>query len=603
MGPRLLTIRLSSALRAIADSEVHATLRAEGRDGVITDVSIDTVPFSADIEGGYWDESEGAVRVSAEEVRRLADEQGQVELHYFGIGEIPHVIALGAYVGDERFVHVHDYHRTLDSWAWPEQDQTVSFKAFDVPRDPVAQSGAAVLRLEISDSIADSEVDAVVGREKLADIKIRPTDGAPFRGIIKSPKDVADVRKVLRDALAQLAQVREVDTLHLFVAAPVSVCFVVGQELHLRSGSVVQTYRHRSVAGVNSYQPAIRLSSGEISASNRPLTDDERTLAIRLRSGIFASELSSLITYATTKRDDASDQGQPWFTYLLPREQLSTVAPFRTLPPVWRVIDERDSVSEEPFHDPLGYARDKDRRHWRLGDRLLLGFFRAVDGDEGRLRQLARLFFLHEYLHDYQVLTKYTAEDVGSFANCLERIDYLADLYALTHQLDFSMRQDRRKLADETSQKDFIADQIDLAIHSFWAFEPAAPNVRWQERRLRRYLNWFWRQVQVRRAGDLMTAFLALSRQPAIEVAGLTHSVGRGRVFVLLDRPRLDEDLEIGLVLEDDRFQRYGTAGDLSIERMLEAFTNAEHDQIQRFFNSLFETVNATGGALPRAAS
>jgi hypothetical protein len=116
-------------------------------------------------------------------------------------------------------------------------------------------------------------------------------------------------------------------------------------------------------------------------------------------------------------------------------------------------------------------------------------------------------------------------------------------------------------------------------------------------------MNWFWRRVQVLRAPDLRTALRVLARQPAIEVAGLTHAVGRGRVFVLLNRPRPDEDLEIGLVLEDDRFQRYGTAGDLSIERMLTAFANAEHEQIQRFFNSLFETVNATGGALPRGGS
>ncbi|MQA92484.1 MAG: hypothetical protein GEU90_20035 [Gemmatimonas sp.] len=351
--------------------------------------------------------------------------------------------------------------------------------------------------------------------------------------------------------------------------------------------------------GAPSYREAIRLTANELAAGAAPLTDTERALADHVRREIFADVLRGVITFATMKRSDVEDLSRSWFAYLQPREPLAATAPFPTLPAIWTVVDPRDAVALEPYHDPFTYGRDKDQHLWMVGDRLLLAFHHAVAGDEVKLRRLIRLFLFHEYLHDYQVLTKYTAEDVGSFANCLERIDYLADLYAVLHQLDYTLRQEPGEIQGEQAQQEFMAGQINLAIESFWAFEPPAPNVRWQERRLRRYLNWFWRRVQVLRAPNLRVALAVLARQPAIEVAGLTHSVGRGRIFVHLDRPRVGEDLEIGLVLEDDRFQRYGTAGDLSIERMLAAFANAEHQQIQRFFNSLFETVNATGGALP----
>jgi hypothetical protein len=595
----MLVICASSPLRAVGSEEVQRTLRDDGHTGVITEFPLNTSPYAHDVAGGYWDESEGYLRDAAQAIRRTADELGHVELHYFGIADIPHIIALGAYVGDERLVHVHDYDRDGGSWAWPEAGQTVAVEVTSMPQGHVPLAGAVVVRVAISETIADAEVNAVVGSDKLADVTIRLQGRVPTRGLIRSAEDVAAVRSAFREALATLGQVREIDLVHLFVAAPPSVCFVIGQELHLRSGSTVLTYQHRSAPDAVSYQEAIRLTAAELAAAATPLSGPERALADWVRRTVFADVLRDLLSYATTKQEDAVASGQPWFWYLLPREPLRPVALFPTLPPVWSVVDPRDIVAEAPHHDPLSYARDEDEHEWRLGDRLLLALHRAVDGEEAALRSLIRLFLFHEYLHDYQVLTKYTATDVGSFANCLERIDYLADTYALVHQLDFALRNERATVTDEDAQRSYLADQIDLAIRSFWAFEPQSPHYRWQERRLRRYLNWYWRRVQVARARSLEQAFEVLSRQPSIEVAGLAYATGGGRIFVHLDRPRLGEDLEIGLVLEDDRFQRYGTAGDLSIERVLEAFAKAEQDQIKRFFNSLFDTVDATGGALP----
>jgi hypothetical protein len=365
----------------------------------------------------------------------------------------------------------------------------------------------------------------------------------------------------------------------------------------------VQTYQHRTSDEGPSYREAIRLTSAELAAAAAPLTDAEDELAARIRVTTFAETLRDMLAYADTKRADATESDHPWCWYLQPRTPLRARGPFRSLPPIWKVVDQRDTVATEPYHDPFAYARDKDSHQWRLGDRLLLAFHRAVEGDEQGLRRLIRLFLFHEYLHDHQVLTKYSATGVGSFANCLERIDYLADIYAVLHQLDYTSRHERGAVSSDDAQRAFLADQIELAIRSFWAFEPTLPSTRWQERRLRRYLNWYWRRVQVSRADSLDQALAVLSRQPSIELAGLAYSAGRGRVFVHLDRPRFGEELGIGLVSEDDRLLRYGTAGDLSIERLAQAFARGEHDQIQRFFNSLFETVKATGGAFPPVGS
>jgi hypothetical protein len=585
----------------VSSDEVQRAIAEDVNVGFISDIAIDTSPFADEVATGYWDASEAYLRDQAQAVRQKADELGNVQLHYVGIANIPHILALGAYVGDERFVHVHDYDRDANSWAWPQARRTVTPEVIGLPQDRIDLPGAVVIRVEITETISDAEIAAVVGFDKLADVTIRPRGTTPTRGIIRSAADVAAVRQAFRDVMACLGRVREIELIHLFIAAPSSVCFVVGQELHLRSGSAVQTYQHRTSNDGPSYRDAIRLTSAELAGAATPLTDAERELAAEIRASIFAQTLRELLAYAGTKQADATESSGPWYWYLQPRTALRSHGLFPSLPPIWKAVDQRDTVALEPYHDPVAYAHDKDSHQWRLGDRLLLAFHRAVEGDEQELRQLIRLFLFHEYLHDQQALGKYTATDVGSFANCLERIDYLADTYAIMHQLDYTTRHDRGAVNSDDAQRSFIAEQIDLAIRSFWAFEPPPPNTRWQERRLRRYLNWYWRRVQVARADSLGQALAVLSRQPSIELAGLNYSAGRGRVFVYLDRTRAGQHLGIGLVSEDERFLRYGTAGDLSLERLVQAFGLGEHDQIRRFFNSLFEIVNGTGGAFPSA--
>jgi hypothetical protein len=467
-----------------------------------------------------------------------------------------------------------------------------------LPSEVVSQPGPIVIRMAVSDSISDDEVEEVLGTDYLASIVICPEAGiAPARGIVRSELDVAAVRMALRRALAAVAEYRpRSEAIHLFVAAPASVCFAAGQELHLRSGTPTQTYRHRRREGERAYTPAILLTDQGAREAEAPLAAEERDLASRVRQIAWKKALGQVASYAEARKQEHPGS-RSWFQYFAETRVFEVVQPFPELPPIWVGVEPTDDVAVEPRE--LDYAFDKDARMWRLSDRLLLQLSRAAGGSEERLAELIRLFLFHEYLHDNQVLTKYTAEDVGSFANCLERVDYYADTYAILHQLDLAIRNDPGRLPDDRRRIEFIADQIDLALRSFWAFERLAPTFVWQERRLRRYLNWFWRGVQVRRANSLETALRVMSRQPAIELAGLQYRTERGRVLVALNEIRKGRHLEIGIVLEDGRFWRTGSVGNLSLEALTIAFAEHNHEQIATFFNSLFENANATGGALP----
>jgi len=130
-------------------------------------------------------------------------------------------------------------------------------------------------------------------------------------------------------------------------------------------------------------------------------------------------------------------------------------------------------------------------------------------------------------------------------------------------------------------------------------FQPPPPHYEFQERALRRFMNWFWRQVQIRRAVDLQSAIRLLARQPAIEIAGLQYRTGGGRVLVVLNEARLGRLLEIGIVLEDGEFERMSSVTGMDIVSAMDAFGRQDHEAVRLFFNAVFEEFRSKGSVFP----
>lgn len=601
MPTHLLLIR-HSGLRHVSEAEVLSSLPEPLRGLPRIDVDVDTRPFAEQVARGDWSGQNHYLREKAAEIQKNADAVENPELHYFGLAEIPHVLALGAYVGDERKVHLHDFDRDQEVWTWPAEGAGVELSTTDLPAGPaVTTRGIAVLRVCVSAEIADADVRQVVGDESLADITVRLGEkAAPGIGRVRSMEDVQRVRTAVREALDTLRASRpSLETVHLFIAAPVSVCFAVGQELRPRNSAPVQTYRYRKSEGESQYTAALLISTAADEASETPLTEEELAVAAKVRTGPWAKALEDVIQFAALNEKQWGKDGS-WFHHLEPRDALAEAHPFPELPPLSAVVPERDRVDPNALGGDYGY--DKDQGIWRLGDRLLVGLHRAVDGNDERLRELVRLFLFHEYLHDYHSLSKYTADEVGKFANCLEHIDYTADTYAILHQLGWVHIHEPRKVETEAKTIAFLADQVELAIKSFWAFEPAPPVDEWQVRRVRRYLNWYWRHIQLLRCKDLATALKLFTQQPRIELSGIDQVARRRRVYARLDRLDPTTHLELGLVLEDQRLYRVSESANASITALLKAFRNADHKQILAFFRSVFEFAKQTGGELPNPA-
>lgn len=590
---RILIVLHDSPLRVVSEAEALHTLTPDELALPRRIERIDTRHLDEDVQGGHWRSSHIHIRNEAARIRSLADEWGATQVRYMAVAEVPHVLALGAYLGDERLVEVLDYDRNRNLWAWQSQEGSLVLDTLNLPREHVVQRGDAVLRVEVSYPVLDADIDAAIGKDRLSDIRIRPRDQAPVPGLVRSSEDVMRVRHAVREALAALASTRpNADLIHLFVAAPVSVCLAIGQELRLRNGKDVQTYRYRERA----LTPAIHLTSGDVREGTKPLSPEDVERAGHLRA-IWQAALDDVRKHAHALRTAHASSSEPWYAGLQPRDLLADVRPFDGLKPMWTLIQNDDWVSSQACAEEFEFS--KEAREWRLSDELVLRMFDAAEQDETRLREHARLFFWHEYVHDWQGLTAYTSVDVGRLANCLERVDYLADAYAIFHQIDFLVRQQPEQPMDEKHYRELLIQQVSVALRSFWAFEPASPVTEIQERRLRRYLNWYWRRVQFRESPNLRSALLILARQPCIEISGLRRRIGASRIYVVLKEPGGFERLHIGIVLEDGRLERRSSSADTSIEELLRAFSKHDQSAIERFFNALIEHIKQKGGAFP----
>lgn len=600
MTDNTLFIIRHSGLRLITKAEVLPTFTPQQLQLPRQDEEVITSGFDVENDANAWVESEHYLAQQASKIREVADKSGATEFAYFGLAEIPHAIALGAFLGDTRHARPYDFNRDEGDWRWAEEPLTLELDILMLPQELVTLPGDAVLRVEISALIKDEDVDYYAGKATLANIRIQPKDQSPQVNLIRSGNQARAVREAVRKALAALLTTRpNVGTIHLFVAAPVSVSFLIGQELRLRNNPPFQTYRFKPQSEGPDHRPAILLSVGDVTATVSPPTDAEIARAGEIRTVSWPAALADVQQFASSIKDRADDPKAPWYSTFRHRTILQTAQPFQALPALSQVIHMDDTVDTAVFPG-FEYAHVTNRHHqWRLSDPLLIGLSDAVAADEIELKRLIRLFLYHEYIHEHQALTKYTAEQVGRFPNCLERLDYAADLFALLNELEHAMNYELARVKDEKSQKAFLLDVLDLLIRSIWAFEPAGQLDRWAVRRIRRYLNWYWRYVQVEHAPDLKTALTVLSRQPTIELAGLQLQVSGRREYMLLTKKDSSTELSIGVVSEDERLFQLTASVSINIDELLEAFRNRQHGEIKVFFDRVFAQIKMAGGALP----
>ena len=576
---RLLLIHGISSLRSTGEDEAIASLNADEVRLPRTVMALDTRCHESAIESKFWRPVETHLREFAAEVLAQLDERGPTILRYVGVDEVPTLVALGAFLGDEHRIACEDYDRDLERFRWAETDATLAWEPLGVPREVMSKSGDAVIRINATATVQGVHVDhAIPSDDRVADITLHPRGETPRRGLVRSQADVDALRHLVRETLAELERARPgLETIHLFLAGPVPVCLAVGQELRLRIGCRVQTYRYRTQDAPPQTE-AILLTPEAGAAVQMPLTEEERGRAATVRE-LWREALAQVIAHARARRAEG-----PWPDYLLPALGGSGAC-LTPLAPIWELVDETHSISDQ---DAADFRFDRTSGTWLLPDRMLLAMGADADADNERVRRLARAFFWHEYLHEYQLVTEHTAAGVGGFANCLERIDYVADAYGTLHQVDYLLRVRDALDPTPTQLRADVVASISEAIDAFWTFEPPPPVATWQARRLRRYLNWYWRRQQILHCDSIATMIALLCRPPVIELVGPSVTTDSQRVNLDLRRIHADR-LEIALIDEQNRLRRFGVSTTLSVGGLLDAFRRHNRPDIDRFFASLID--------------
>lgn len=571
-----------------------------------TIVEVDTAQFQSRIDAGDWTASHEYLVRRARDVQEAARVTTAARVVYAGgMPEVAHAVAFGAYFEDFYQLEPFDL-RDTGSAAWFNEEATLALTTTGVPTERVLTSGPVVLRIQLSASIDDAQVERFVGlTERVADVVVQPRDAVPRPGLVRTVDDFVHARSVVADAIAGLRTFRPNATvMHLFIAAPPSICVTIGQAFRLRDGVRVQTYRHRAgSSGAPELSEALLLSASGVGSLSSPLTDYQRADAVRQRADVWSPAIAQVQRYADRKERIAArlaDVGRTlrWYEGVVLGAELAPWHPFLSLPPVHRVVERPAYLDPESFGGEFGFERGLTKR-WRLNDQLVVRLSERfpLPADAGAL---ARMFLFHEYLHVVHGITKPTAAEVGKFANGLEHADYMCDLYAILHELDFEAEEEPVEFRTFPSIQRRLVALIDLVIRSFWAFEPSPERQRMEYRRLRRYLNWYWQRTRVGRAQSLRQIAAILARKPIVELAGLESRAEGRRHFASLTRMDQSAHYEMCVVLDDERLHRIVSQPSASLMEMLAAFRTGDHGALVQVFEQVFEFIGET--ALPPEA-
>jgi hypothetical protein len=121
----------------------------------------------------------------------------------------------------------------------------------------------------------------------------------------------------------------------------------------------------------------------------------------------------------------------------------------------------------------------------------------------------------------------------------------------------------------------------------------------WQVRRIRRYLNWYWRLAQLEQVQDITTAIRLLSVPPHVELSGIHQIVRPPRHYCNVGRIDETSTLELALVLENYKLLRITETSAANLRRLLAAFRDRDGGAILSFFRLVYEEARDKAGALP----
>lgn len=203
---------------------------------------------STDMEEAFWqNEDSNLTKLFDKRVRELLSESSaEKHLSVFALAAQPLLVRLGTLLGDISEVDVYQRHREPQTWRWPDRAEPLDFKVVR----PQTNGGVPVLLIDISARVTGDRIDQVFG-SGAAIWQLTVED--PHNDIIKSRDHLAAFRTAMRSLLNAIKEKHGQNTpLHVFLAAPVSICVELGRIRMPKADMPWLLYDHHNLHGFKS---------------------------------------------------------------------------------------------------------------------------------------------------------------------------------------------------------------------------------------------------------------------------------------------------------------------------------------------------------------
>lgn len=149
-------------------------------------------------------------------------------LSIFGFAPMPLLMRLGRTIGDKHPAEVYERHRHTDSWRWDDEgsklEWSASFPDCVTPGRPVA------LLLSVSATVTPAGVrEALGGDFEAIELGLPQPQRAP--NVVRTRTQLREFAEAWRATLNRIKDLYDPPELHLFPAAPLSVCIELGRRL------------------------------------------------------------------------------------------------------------------------------------------------------------------------------------------------------------------------------------------------------------------------------------------------------------------------------------------------------------------------------------
>lgn len=149
-------------------------------------------------------------------------------LSLFGFAPMPLLMLLGRTLGDKQPAEVYERHRHSDSWRWDEDGPLLDWSA-QFPSRPVPGRDVALL-LSISATIAIEGVKQILA-DGFDVVEIALPKLQRVTNIVRTRAQLRGFAEVWRSTLNRIKDEYDPQCVHVFPAAPLSVCLELGRRL------------------------------------------------------------------------------------------------------------------------------------------------------------------------------------------------------------------------------------------------------------------------------------------------------------------------------------------------------------------------------------